>query len=116
MKLKESQKVFNALADPTRLRILNLLIEGELCVCDLMAVLKSPQSKISRHLAYLRKARLAQSRREGLWMHYRLSKPAGKLEEYLLDALRKSRAEFAELAADLKVLNKNRDCMVGCCS
>jgi len=58
MNLKTSQIIFTALADPTRLRIIHLLGEGELCVCDLMKVLKEPQSKVSRHISYLRRAGL----------------------------------------------------------
>ena len=115
MQLKHSKRVFSALADETRLRILNLLNEGELCVCDLMQVLKEPQSKISRHLAYLRRAGLVQGRKEGLWMHYRLSRPTAKLYGMLLKAVCCCRAEFDELGKDLKVLNKNKSCLVGCC-
>ncbi len=115
MKLKDSQKVFTALADETRLRILNLLGEGELCVCDLIKILKEPQSKISRHLAYLRRSGLVKGRKDGLWMHYRLSKPTVKLYGMLLKAVCCCRSEFDEFENDLKVLNKNRDCLAGCC-
>jgi len=115
VELRDSQKVFTALADKTRLRILNLLSEGELCVCDLIRILKEPQSKISRHLAYLRRSRLVQGRKDGLWMHYRLSKPSAKLYGMLLKAVCCCRSEFDEFGKDLKVLNKNRDCLVGCC-
>lgn len=115
MKLKQSKTVFDALADETRLRILNLLNEGELCVCDLMRVLKEPQSKISRHLSYLRRAGLVQGRKEGLWMHYRLSKPAAKLTGMLLSALCACRNEHEELERDLKDLHKNKNCLIGCC-
>lgn len=115
MKLKDSQKVFTALADETRLRILNLLNEGELCVCDIIKVLKEPQSKISRHLAYLRQAGLVEGRKDGLWMHYSLSKPAAKLYGMLLKAVCCCSSEFDELKKDLKLLNTNKDCLVGCC-
>ena len=115
MKLKNSKTLFNALADETRLRILNLLNEGELCVCDLMRVLKEPQSKISRHLAYLRRAGLVRGRKEGLWMHYRLTKQTAKLDEVLLKAVSCCRSESNELGKDLKALNKNKNCLVGCC-
>lgn len=115
MKLKESQKIFSALADETRLRIISLLSEGELCVCDLMKVLKVPQSKISRHLGYLRRSGLVQSRKEGLWMHYRLSPPAAKLHDALLKAVCGCRCDFKELGKDLKTLKANKDCLVGCC-
>ena len=115
MKLKDSKTVFNALADETRLRILNLLNEGELCVCDLMRVLKEPQSKVSRHLAYLRRSGLVQGRKDGLWMHYRLSKPTTRIYGMLLKAVCCCRSEFDEFGKDLKVLNRNKDCLVGCC-
>ena len=67
------ETLFKALADATRLRILGLLLTGEVCVCDIHESLKIPQPKASRHLAYLRKAGLVDTRREGLWMHYRLA-------------------------------------------
>jgi len=65
--------VYAALADPTRLRILALLGDGEVCVCHLHASLDVPQPTASRHLAYLRKSGLVEARREGIWMHYRLA-------------------------------------------
>jgi len=61
---------FKALSDETRLRIVILLTQGELCVCDLMVVLDEPQSKVSRHLAYLRLSGLTSSKRVGVWMYY----------------------------------------------
>ena len=66
-------KVYSALADPTRLRIMALLRDGEVCVCHLHASLDVPQPTASRHLAYLRKAGLVDARRAGIWMHYRLT-------------------------------------------
>ena len=65
--------VYAALADPTRLRILSLLGDGEICVCHIHASLDVPQPTASRHLAYLRKSGLVEARREGIWMHYRLA-------------------------------------------
>ena len=65
--------VYAALADATRLRILALLRDGEICVCHIHASLDVPQPTASRHLAYLRKAGLVDARREGIWMHYRLT-------------------------------------------
>jgi ArsR family transcriptional regulator len=65
--------LFNALADPTRLRAIMLIrSEGEVCVCELTHALRESQPKISRHLAYLRDARVVRAQREGTWMHYRL--------------------------------------------
>lgn len=67
--------LFNALADPTRLRLLNLMREGEVCVCFFVEILRENQPKISRHLAYLRRAGVVAPRRDGKWMHYRLVEP-----------------------------------------
>jgi ArsR family transcriptional regulator len=69
----ELADVYRALADETRLRILALLRDGEVCVCHLQGSLRLPQPTISRHLAYLRKSRLVEARRDGVWMHYRLA-------------------------------------------
>ena len=66
---------FRALADRTRLRIINLIGDQEVCVCFFVEILKTNQPKISRHLAYLRRAGVVAARREGIWMHYRLSTP-----------------------------------------
>lgn len=68
-------QLFRALADPTRLRLINLMSEQEICVCYFIDVIGAPQPKISRHLAYLRRAGLVAARRQGKWMHYRLSVP-----------------------------------------
>ena len=66
---------FKALADRTRLRVINLIGDDEVCVCFFVEVLKTNQPKISRHLAYLRRAGLVSARREGKWMNYRLEEP-----------------------------------------
>ena len=66
---------FAALADKTRLRLINLMGDDEVCVCFFVEVLKTNQPKISRHLAYLRRAGVVAARKEGLWMHYRLIEP-----------------------------------------
>jgi ArsR family transcriptional regulator len=71
----DMQRFFQALGDRTRLRLLNLMGEQEICVCYFVEVLDQPQPKISRHLAYLRSAGLVAARREGKWMHYRLVVP-----------------------------------------
>jgi ArsR family transcriptional regulator len=71
--LEALTQIYSALADPTRLRILALLRDGEICVCHLHASLDVPQPTASRHLAYLRKAGLVDARRDGIWMHYRLT-------------------------------------------
>jgi ArsR family transcriptional regulator len=70
----ELESVFKALADKTRLRILALLGNNEVCVCHLHDSLGLPQPTVSRHLAYLRKSGLVAARRDGVWMHYRVSR------------------------------------------
>lgn len=67
--------LLRALADPTRLRLLNLIADREICVCYLVEILRMSQPKVSRHLAYLRRAGMVASRRDGKWMHYRLRTP-----------------------------------------
>ena len=74
--LKEMETFFLALADKTRLRLLNLMRENEVCVCFFTEVLGDSQPKISRHLAYLRNAGLVSARRDGKWMHYKIEIPA----------------------------------------
>jgi ArsR family transcriptional regulator, arsenate/arsenite/antimonite-responsive transcriptional repressor len=71
--LEDLTTVYAALADPTRLRILSLLGQDEICVCHIHASLDVPQPTASRHLAYLRKSGLVEARRDGIWMHYRLA-------------------------------------------
>lgn len=71
----DMESLFSALADRTRLRLLNLIRTDEICVCFFVEVLKTNQPKISRHLAYLRKAGVVAARREGKWMHYSLAEP-----------------------------------------
>lgn len=66
---------FSALADRTRLRLINLMGDDEVCVCYLVEVFGTNQPKISRHLAYLRRAGIVAARREGRWMHYRVTEP-----------------------------------------
>jgi ArsR family transcriptional regulator len=85
--LEVSAALFKAFADPVRLRLLNLLAGGEVCVCHLHEALALPQSTVSRHLAYLRKRGLVVGRKEGQWVHYRLAKPVGELHRKLLDCL-----------------------------
>ena len=71
--LTDLERLFKALADTTRLRILGLLLAGEVCVCHIHESLRIPQPRASRHLAYLRRAGLVAARKEGLWVHYRLA-------------------------------------------
>jgi ArsR family transcriptional regulator len=71
----EMEILFRALADRTRLRLLSLMGDDELCVCFFVEILRASQPKISRHLAYLRRAGVVSARREGKWMHYRVVEP-----------------------------------------
>ena len=90
--------IFKACADATRLRILFLLAERELCVCELVEVLEMPQGKISRHLAVLKNAALVRDRREGTWIYYALQEATTPLEQHLHLYLSETRTEPA--AAD----------------
>jgi ArsR family transcriptional regulator len=94
--------LFRAFADPTRLRILLLLRDGELCVGDIMHVLRLPQAKTSRHLRYLKSAGLVKDRECGPWSFYSLAPAAGPLPRRLLGCLDASAAEIPEIASDAR--------------
>jgi ArsR family transcriptional regulator len=79
--------LFKTLADPTRLRLLNLLACGETCVCELTDTLQVVQPKVSRHLAHLKRAGLVEARRNGKWMHYRWAKHGDPLIRHVLAGL-----------------------------
>ena len=99
--------MFRAFSDRTRLRILNLLRPGELCVCDLVRVIGAPQPTVSRHLAYLRKAGLVTSRKDGLWMYYELAAAKNDFHRKLLECLECCfTSEVPELAKDRKALGR----------
>jgi ArsR family transcriptional regulator len=110
-RLAEMEGVFKALADATRLRILGLLLAGEVCVCDIHESLKIPQPKASRHLAYLRRAGLVETRREGLWIHYRLGKLADPVMAAIVDAVRHALTHIDTVHRDGERLQKR----TGCC-
>jgi ArsR family transcriptional regulator len=80
--------LFRGFADPTRIRILNLLAAGELCVCDIVDILRLPQPTISRHLAYLRRMALVEVTRESRLAHYRLAEPAHTVHHNLVNCVR----------------------------
>jgi ArsR family transcriptional regulator len=101
-------RMFSAFADRTRLRILHLLTRGELCVCDIHDTLKLSQSKVSRHLAYLRESGLVKVRKEGLWKHYSLTPAEGKFHSGLIDCLKDCFDEVKYLKHDLSVLQKRK--------
>jgi ArsR family transcriptional regulator len=106
--------ILRALADPTRLRILHLLRQGELCVCDIVKALRLKQAATSRHLAYLRRARLVSVRKDGLWSYYALAAAREPLHAKLLECLECCFAEVPETEADTLRLRKIRESR-GCC-
>jgi ArsR family transcriptional regulator len=106
---------FRAFSDRTRLRILNLLRGGELCVCDLIDVLRVPQAKVSRHLAYLRRAGLVQVRKDGLWSYYTLAPAKGAFHAKLLECLACCFTDVPELAKDTARLSRQPKCGPQCC-
>ena len=96
--------LFKALADRTRLRLIGLIGDSEVCVCFFVAILKVSQPKISRHLAYLRRAGIVTSRREGKWMHYRLAEPPDEHARRIFREVRVSLAEHPEFQRDREKL------------
>lgn len=93
--------LFAALADPTRLRLLNLMAGREVCVCYFVETLRQSQPKISRHLAYLRRAGIVHTRRESKWMHYRIAKPSDPGAASILAAALRSLRDDPHMKADL---------------
>ncbi len=91
---------FRAFSDRTRLRILNLLRQGEFCVGDLVQIIGVPQPKTSRHLAYLRRAGLVVARKEGLWIHYSLAPAKDAFHQKLLECLECCFGNVPELTQD----------------
>ena len=98
--------LFAALADPTRLRLLNMMDGREVCVCYFVEILKQGQPKISRHLAYLRRAGIVEARRDGKWMHYRIERPDDPKAASILDATLQSFKADKDMQADLTRLDK----------
>ena len=96
--------LFRALADPTRLRLLNLIGDQEICVCYLVEILRMSQPKISRHLAYLRKAGIVAARREGKWMHYRIATPSDQVATRILRETMKHLSDKSEMKRDVSRL------------
>jgi ArsR family transcriptional regulator, arsenate/arsenite/antimonite-responsive transcriptional repressor len=122
-RLSTVETLFKALADGTRLRILGLLLAGEVCVCDIHDSLGLPQPKVSRHLAYLRRAGLVETRRNGLWVHYRIATLDDPVMQTLLDAVghaishldsgtrdRKRLARIADTPVDVRLKAVNAPC------
>lgn len=106
----DEELFFSALADRTRLRLLNLLRDGEVCVCFFAGTLGTHNPKISRHLAYLKRAGLVQARRDGKWMHYSIRRPSNPLAAEIFDATMKMLAVDKDMVKDRAQLEK------ACCS
>ena len=104
------EELFQALGDRTRLRLLNLMAAGEVCVCFFVEVLDEPQPKISRHLAYLRSAGLVGARRDGKWMHYSVTPPKDPAARAVFENVLATLAEDREMQRDRAAL------MRACCS
>ncbi len=115
LNVAETNQIFKAFADETRMRILHILTAGELCVCDIMSILNLPQSKVSRHLAYLRKCGLVNIRKDGLWVYYSLEKTQNKIHASILDCVKTCFSDIPTLKVDLnkaKKAVKNQECNV----
>ena len=103
--------LFQALGDATRLRILGLLLSGEVCVCHIHESLHIPQPKASRHLAYLRRSGLVDTRRDGLWVFYRLTAASDPALKIIRQAVSHALAEVETIRRDTGRLQKK----TGCC-
>jgi ArsR family transcriptional regulator len=122
--LNEMEGFFKALADATRLRILGLLLTGEVCVCHIHESLRIPQSKASRHLAYLRRSGLVETRREGLWIHYRMAQLPDPVLQTISQAVAHGLAHMDVVRRDAdRLARKNGCCLpapgeatLACCS
>ena len=113
----EAPELFRAFADQTRLRLLNILREGEISVCDLCEVLDESQPKVSRHLAYLRRVGLVSVRQQGKWKYHGIERKLGALQKRLIACVGSCLGEFAPLAEDRarlkELLNCGGDCDQG---
>jgi ArsR family transcriptional regulator, arsenate/arsenite/antimonite-responsive transcriptional repressor len=100
------ESLFSALADRTRLRLLSLMADGEVCVCFFVEVLQQSQPKISRHLAYLRNAGVVAARREGKWMHYSIIEPGDPHAARIFNEVRNWLAEDEEMKRERQRLQQ----------
>jgi ArsR family transcriptional regulator len=101
----DMEMLFRALADGTRLRLLNLMSGGEVCVCFFVEILGEGQPKISRHLAYLRRAGIVKARRDGKWMHYRIVPPSDRNAAEVLHGVMRWLGEEPAMRRDRTRLN-----------
>jgi ArsR family transcriptional regulator len=110
--LDELEGLFKALGDATRLRILGLLLNGEVCVCHIHESLKVSQPKASRHLAYLREAGLVETRREGVWIHYRLAALDDPLRATVAAAVKHTLSHVDVIHKDAERFQKSTGCCI----
>lgn len=103
----DSETFFAALADRTRLRLLNLMRDGEVCVCFFAEALGTNNPKISRHLSYLKRANLVAGRRDGKWMHYSINEPNDASAKEIFSATMKMLENDPEMKADRETLASN---------
>ena len=104
--MMDVEQVFKALADTNRLRIVNLLLHGELCVCDIQYVLENSQPNVSRHLAYLKNSGIVLDRRDGYRVFYRIANPRESNRKLLFDFLRQIFKDEDQLEQDTKRLKE----------
>ena len=109
--LSAVERLFQALGDATRLRILGLLLAGEICVCDIHETLRISQPKASRHLAYLRRSGLVATRRQGLWVYYRLAETSDAILDTIQRAVTHVLGHVEIVRRDAARLQKK----TGCC-
>ena len=104
--MRELEQYFKALSDNNRLRIINLLLHGELCVCDIQYVLENSQPNVSRHLSYLKNSGMVLDRRDGYRIYYRLTDPAEATRRLLFDFLRQAFGDEQQLRRDTERLKE----------
>jgi ArsR family transcriptional regulator len=113
--VKNLAMIFRTLSDESRLRIYNILLaSGELCVCDIQETLRFTQPKVSRHLAYLKRASLVKDRKQGLWMLYSIAEPRNEEQKLLLRAIAEGLKSNPLAQKDAKFLARN--IQRGCCT
>jgi ArsR family transcriptional regulator, arsenate/arsenite/antimonite-responsive transcriptional repressor len=111
--MDELVQCLRALSEQVRLRIIMLLTQGELCVCDIMEILDEPQSKVSRHLSYLKNSGLIDSRRVGVWMHYSLAELRDEMSRAQLAFMRERFSRLPQFKDDMdkaEVLKERKRC------
>lgn len=111
--MDELVRCLRALSEEVRLRIIMLLTQGELCVCDIMEILDEPQSKVSRHLSYLKNSGLINSQRVGVWMHYSMAELKDEVSRAQLAFMKERFSQLPQFKDDLdkaEVLKERKRC------